>query len=101
MVAVPGWGQSRHKYSGKDFKIIDDEVIECPAGHQMDRQEVRYNRVGDMQLVFGIKATICRICPVIQHCHADRSANTRGRRILVTRAKLPSHHPLQKRQKLL
>ncbi|MBD2378132.1 hypothetical protein H6G63_33295, partial [Leptolyngbya sp. FACHB-402] len=48
----------------------------------------------DMQLVFGIKATICRICPVIQHCHADRSANTRGRRILVTRAKLPTPPPL-------
>jgi hypothetical protein len=94
MVAVPGWGQSRHKYSGKDFKIIDDEAIECPAGHQMDRQEVRYNRVGDMQLVFGIKATICRACPVIQHCHADRSINTRGRRILVTRAKLPTPPPL-------
>ena len=94
MSAVPGWGQSRHKYSGKDFKIIDDEAIECPAGHQMERQQVRYNRVGDMQLMFGVKATICRACPVIQHCHADRSTNTRGRRILVTRPKLPPPPPL-------
>jgi hypothetical protein len=90
MVAVPGWGQSRHKYSGKDFKVIDDEAIECPAGHRMEQQQVRYNRVGDMQLMFGVKATICRACPLIQHCHADRSTNTRGRRILVTRPKLPT-----------
>lgn len=94
MQAVPGWGQSRHKYAGTDFKIIDDEGIECPAGHRMERQQVRYNRVGDMQLVFGIKASICRECPVIQHCHADRSTNTRGRRILVTRLKLPTPPPL-------
>lgn len=90
MVAVPGWGQSRHKYSGKDFKVIDDEAIECPAGHRMEQQQVRYNRVGDMQLMFGVKATVCRACPLIQHCHADRSTNTRGRRILVTRPKLPT-----------
>lgn len=94
MVAVPGWGQSRHKYSGKDFKIIDDEAVECPAGHRMERQQVRYNRVGDMQLMFGVKATTCRTCPVIHHCHADRSTNTRGRRILVTRLKLPTPPPL-------
>lgn len=94
MTVAPGWGQSRHKYSGKDFQVIGDEAIECPAGHRMDRQELRYNRVGDMQMVFGIKPTICRDCPLIRHCHADRSSNTRGRRILVTRVKLPTPPPL-------
>jgi hypothetical protein len=90
MIVAPNWGQSRHKYSGKDFKVIEDESIECPAGHRMDRQEIRFNRVGDMQMLFGIKSTVCRQCPVIQHCHADRSTNSRGRRILVTRQKRPT-----------
>lgn len=94
MTLATGWGQSRHKYSGKDFKIVDDETINCPAGHQMSRQQVRYNRVGDMQMLFGIKHTICAACPLIRHCHAERSNNTRGRRILVTRAKLPTPPPL-------
>jgi len=90
MTVAAGWGQSRHKYSSQDFKVIEDEQIACPAGHQMDRQEVRFNRVGDMQMIFGIKSTICRDCPLIQHCHADRSTNTRGRRIMVSRVKLPT-----------
>ena len=47
-----------------------------------------------MQLMFGVKATIRRTCPLIQHCHAGRSTNTCGRRILVTRPKLPTPPPL-------
>jgi hypothetical protein len=94
MTVAPNWGQSRHKYGSKDFKVIEDDMIQCPAGHQMDRQELRYNRVGDMQMIFGIKATVCRDCPLIKHCHADRSTNTRGRRIMVTREKLTTPPPL-------
>jgi hypothetical protein len=94
MIIAPGWGQSRHKYSGKDFKVIEDERIECPAGHQMDCQEIRHNRVGDRQMIFGIKSTVCRDCPLKAHCHADRSSNTRGRRILVTRTQFPTPPPL-------
>jgi hypothetical protein len=84
-----GWGKSRHKYSGKDFKIIDDEFVECPAGHRMGRREIRYTRRGDQQMIYSVNPRICASCPVKRYCLSDDSKGTNGRRISVMRAKLP------------
>lgn len=94
MTVATGWGHSRHRYSDKDFKILEDDTVVCPAGHHMARQEIRYNQVGDMQMIFGIKAKICGKCPVINHCHGSISKNTRGRRVTIIRKQLPSPPPL-------
>jgi CheY-like chemotaxis protein len=74
---------SRHKYAGKDFKIPDDESVECPAGHRMYRREIRYTRRGDMQMLFSMNPRICASCPVKQHCLSNDSKNTNGRQISV------------------
>lgn len=89
MTVSEGWGKSRHKYSGQDFKIIDDEFVECPAGHRMGRREIRYTRRGDMQMLFSVTPRKCASCPVKQHCLSDDSKGTNGRRISVMRTKLP------------
>jgi hypothetical protein len=89
MTVSEGWAKSRHKYAGKDFKIIDDESVACPAGHRIYRREIRYTRRGDMQLLFSMNPRICASCPVKQHCLSDDSKNTNGRRISVIRTKLP------------
>ena len=99
MKVAPAWGHSRHKFAGDDFKIIDDSEVRCPAGHPMERQEIRYNAYGDRQMIFGIKAATCRSCPFIQQCHSKHSKNTRGRRVAVTRKRLSapqdsSEHPM-------
>jgi hypothetical protein len=88
MIATPSRGKSRYKYSEKDFKVMEEECVECPAGHPMARQETRFNDLGDMKLVFGVLPTVCRDCPLIQKCHANGSKNSRGRRILFTKEKL-------------
>ncbi|BAS59929.1 hypothetical protein LBWT_X0010 (plasmid) [Leptolyngbya boryana IAM M-101] len=89
MTVAEGWAKSRHKYAGKDFKIMDDESVQCPAGHRMSRREIRYTRRGDMQMLFSMNPRICASCPVKQHCLSDDSKNTNGRRISVIRTKLP------------
>lgn len=89
MTVAKGWGKSRHKYGGKDFKVIEDQFIECPEGHRMGRREIRYTRRGDMQMLFSVNPRICASCPVKHHCLSDDSKGTNGRRISVMRAKLP------------
>lgn len=89
MTVADGWAKSRHKYAGKDFKILEDQFVECPAGHRMGRREIRYTRRGDMQMLFSVNPRICASCPVKQHCLSDDSKGTNGRRISVMRAKLP------------
>ncbi|MGG6266274.1 hypothetical protein, partial [Leptolyngbya sp. AN10] len=89
MTVSEGWAKSRHKYAGKDFKILDDESVECPDGHRMYRREIRYTRRGDMQMLFSMNPRICANCPVKQHCLSEDSKNTNGRRISVMRTKLP------------
>jgi hypothetical protein len=89
MTVAQGWAKSRHKYAGKDFKIIEDQFVECPAGHRMGRREIRYTRRGDMQMIFSVNPRLCASCPVKQHCLSDDSKGTNGRRISVMRAKLP------------
>jgi hypothetical protein len=64
MIATASREKSRYKYSEKDFKVIEEECVECPAGHRMARQETRFNDLGDMKLVFGILPTVCRDCPL-------------------------------------
>ena len=90
MTLPPAWGRRSRKLAGETFKIIDDSSVECPAGHLMERQESRHNTLGDIQILFGVKATICRHCPLIEQCHSEHSKNTRGRRLTVTRALLPT-----------
>lgn len=51
MQVAPGWAKNWHKYGGEDFKVIDDETLQCPAGEIMHRQEIRYNRQGNMQML--------------------------------------------------
>ena len=80
----------RHQLTGKAFKIIDECSIECPAGHRMEPQESGHDPWGDLQILFGVKASTCRDCPLMSQCHAKHSKNTRGRRLTVTRARLPS-----------
>ena len=80
----------RHQLTGKAFKIIDECSIECPAGHRMEPQESGHDEWGNLQILFGVKATTCRDCSLMSQCHAKHSKNTRGRRLTVTRARLPS-----------
>ncbi|KPQ30853.1 MAG: hypothetical protein HLUCCA11_24520 [Phormidesmis priestleyi Ana] len=80
----------RHQLTDKTFKIIDECSIECPAGHRMEPQESRHDEWGDLQILFGVKATTCRDCSLMSQCHAKHSKNTQGRRLTVTRNRLPS-----------
>ena len=89
MQVATAWKSSRRQFTGDDFKIIDDSEVQCPAGHTMDRQEIRHTPEGDMQMIFGVNSTTCRPCPLIGQCHSQHSKNTRGRRITVIRERLP------------
>ncbi len=53
MVVSNTWALTHHKLAGDHFTIIDDQAVECPAGHRMTRREFRYNSVGDMQMLFS------------------------------------------------
>ena len=89
MQVAPSWARSRHKYGGEDFKVIDDETLQCPDREVMYRQEIRYNWQWDMQMLFGLKPSIRQACSVKIHCLAEGSKATRGRRVSVTRRRLP------------
>lgn len=89
MVVSNTWALTHHKLAGDHFTIIDDQAVECPAGHRMTRREFRYNSVGDMQMPFSQKAETCRHCSLRKRCVADGSNLTNGRRISVFRHKLP------------
>lgn len=91
-VAGP-WARSRGKFSGADFKLLDERTLQCPAGHPMYRREVRQTRLGDLLILFGINPRTCQQCPLKSQCLADGSKGSGGRRITVIRKKLPGVPP--------
>ena len=82
------WGRNRGKFSGDDFKLLDNRTLQCPAGHSMYRREVRQNRRGDLIIMFGINPRTCQQCPLKDQCLADGSKGTGGRRVTAIRKKL-------------
>lgn len=93
MKVAEGWARSLGKFSGKDFKIVDERTVLCPAGCRMHRRQIRYNRRGDQLLLFGINPRTCLQCVLRPQCHADGSASTDGRRVSVIRKKQLSTSP--------
>jgi len=89
MEVCAAWARSIGKFSGQDFKLLDERTLQCPAGHLMYRREVRQNRVGDLLILFGINPRTCQQCPLKEHCLAEGSKGTGGRRVTVIRKKLP------------
>lgn len=92
MQVAGSWARSRGKFSGADFKLLDEQALQCPAGHLMYRREVRQSRLGDLVILFGINPRTCQQCPLKSQCLADGSKGTGGRRITVIRRKLPPSH---------
>lgn len=89
MQVAGAWARSRGKFAGADFTLVDERTLQCPAGNLMYRREVRQSRLGDLLILFGINPRTCQQCPLKLQCLADGSKGSGGRRITVTRRKLP------------
>ncbi len=83
-----GWAKSLNKFSGKDFTLLDEKTLQCPASLNMSPGEVRHNRYGDELILFGMKPKFCQQCSLKSNCLADSSKGIGGRRITVIRKKL-------------
>jgi hypothetical protein len=89
MEVCSAWARSLGKFSGQDFKLLDERTLQCPAGQHMYRREVRQNRAGDLLILFGLNPRTCQQCPLKEHCLAEGSTGTAGRRVTVIRKKRP------------
>jgi hypothetical protein len=89
MEVCSAWARSIGKFSGQDFKLLDERTLQCPAGQLMYRREVRQNRAGDLLILFGLNPRTCQQCPLKERCLAEGSKGTAGRRVTVIRKKRP------------
>lgn len=89
MEVCAAWARSIGKFSGQDFKLLDERTLQCPAGQLMSRREVRQNRTGDLLILFGLNPRTCQQCPLKERCLAEGSKGTAGRRVTVIRKKRP------------
>jgi Transposase DDE domain len=82
------WGGEQGKgkrFGNEDFRIVDEQTVLCPAGHPMNRQTSKPDKNGDLRMQFGIKASLCRRCPVKRQCLSPQSKGVGGRRVTVIR----------------
>jgi hypothetical protein len=89
MEVCSAWARSIGKFSGQDFKLLDERTLQCPARQHMYRREVRQNRAGDLLILFGLTPRTCQQCPLQERCLAEGSTGTAGRRVTVIRKKRP------------
>lgn len=82
------WGRGlkgKKRFGNDDFQIVNDQIVRCPAGHQMYRKMSQKQPNGDLKMQYGLNPKICQSCAVRKRCLAPNSKGSGGRRVTVIR----------------
>jgi len=85
-VALP-WKADR--FSGQDFTLLPDSVVQCPAGNTLRPTEQRREADGSLRVLYSARILDCRDCPKRPQCQWHGDATTKPRRISVLFHPLP------------
>jgi hypothetical protein len=86
VVALP-WKAGR--FSGQDFTLQPDGVLDCPAGKTLRPTEQRRGADGSLRIFYSARIRDCRDCSKRSQCQWHGDATTKPRRISLLL------HPLQ------
>lgn len=75
------WAKARQRFSAQDFRMLDADTLECPAGKRLHVRERRKLATGDLRVLYTAKMADCRPCPLAAKCVGRGAAGVQPRRV--------------------
>jgi hypothetical protein len=88
------WAKCRGRFSGKDFALLDEATLRCPAGKLLRARSRVPLRNGNLRICFSAKIGDCRGCPLAQQCIGVGAYGDKPRQVSGIRKRLePTRRP--------
>jgi len=75
------WAKARRRFSAQDFRVLDDDTLECPAGKLLHVRERRKLETGHLRILYTAKMVDCRPCPLAAQCVGCGASGAQPRRV--------------------
>jgi hypothetical protein len=75
------WAKSRGRFSGKDFVLLDEATLRCPAGKLLRVRSRLPLRNGNLRICYSAKIVDCRSCPLAQQCIGRNASGDKPRQV--------------------
>jgi hypothetical protein len=82
------WAKSRGRFSGKDFVLLDEATLRCPAGKLLRARSRLPLRNGNLRICYSAKIGDCRSCPLAQQCIGRNASGDKPRQVSGIRTRL-------------
>jgi hypothetical protein len=82
------WAKSRGRFSGKDFVLLDEATLRCPAGKLLRSRSRLPLRNGNLRICYSAKIGDCRGCPLAQQCIGRTASGDQPRQVSGIRTRL-------------
>jgi hypothetical protein len=75
------WAKARQRFSAQDFRVLDNDTLECPAGKLLRVRERRKLESGDLRILYTARSVDCRACLLAAQCVGRGSSGEQPRRV--------------------
>ncbi len=88
------WAKCRGRFSGKDFVLVDEGTLRCPAGKLLRPRSRVPLRNGNLRICYSAKIVDCRSCPLASQCIGVGAYGDKPRQVSAIRQRLePTRRP--------
>jgi hypothetical protein len=88
------WAKCRGRFSGKDFVLVDEGTLRCPAGKLLRPRSRVPLRNGNLRICYSAKIADCRSCPLASQCIGVGACGDQPRQVSAIRKRLePTRRP--------
>jgi hypothetical protein len=88
------WAKCRGRFSGKDFVLVDEGTLRCPAGKLLRSRSRVPLRNGNLRICYSAKIADCRTCALASQCIGVGAYGDKPRQVSAIRQRLePTRRP--------
>ncbi|HEY6541726.1 MAG TPA: hypothetical protein VIZ18_12345, partial [Ktedonobacteraceae bacterium] len=88
------WAKCRGRFSGKDFVLLDEGTLRCPAGKLLRSRSRLPLRNGNLRICYSAKIGDCRGCALASQCIGVGAYGDKPRQVSAIRKRLePTRRP--------
>ena len=88
------WAKCRGRFSGKDFALLDEGTLRCPAGKLLRPRSRVPLRNGNLRMCYSAKIADCRRCALASQCIGVGAYGDKPRQVSAIRKRLePTRRP--------
>ena len=75
------WANAHGRFSGKDFVLLDEATLRCPADKLLRARSRLPLPNGNLRIYYSARIVECRSCPLAAQCIGDRASGNHPRQV--------------------